>query len=274
MRPLVVMVAPNGARRTKADHAALPITPSEIARAAARCAEAGASVLHVHVRDDDGRHTLDPGRYRAAIQAIRAAVGERIVVQITTEAVGRYAPGEQIEVVRELRPEAVSLALAELIPDAAAEAEAAALLDWLRRERIAPQYILYSPQEVAWFHDLRRRGVIPQRRPFALFVLGRYAERTEAQPPDVLPFLEAHTGTDCPWSLCAFGPREGACVLTAAGLGGQVRVGFENNLWLADGRLAASNAELVEQVTAGAKLVGREVADIATARAFLAETAA
>jgi 3-keto-5-aminohexanoate cleavage enzyme len=273
MIPLVVMVAPNGARRTKADHAELPITPSEIAREAARCAEAGATVLHVHVRDDDRRHSLDAGRYRAAIAAIREAVGERVVVQITTEAVGRYAPGEQIEMVRELRPEAVSLALAELIPDPAAEAAAAAFLDWLRRERIAPQYILYSPQEVARFHDLRRRGVIPQRRPFALFVLGRYAAGTAAQPQEVLPFLEAHEDAGCPWSLCAFGPREGACVLTAAGLGGHVRVGFENNLWLADGRLAASNAELVEQVAAGARLVGRETADIATARAFLAETA-
>jgi 3-keto-5-aminohexanoate cleavage enzyme len=273
MIPLVVMVAPNGARRTKADHADLPITPFEIAREAARCAAAGASVLHVHVRDDDGRHTLDPGRYRAAMAAIREAVGERIVVQVTTEAVGRYAPAEQIDVVLELCPEAVSLALAELIPDPAAEATAAGFLDWLRRERIAPQYILYSPQEVARFHDLRRRGVIPQRRPFALFVLGRYAEGIEAQPQDMLPFLEAHEDADCPWSLCAFGPREGACVLIAAGFGGHVRVGFENNLWLADGRLAARNAELVEQVAAGAGLLGREFADVATTRAFLAETA-
>jgi 3-keto-5-aminohexanoate cleavage enzyme len=60
MTPLVVMVAPNGARRTKADHAKLPITPAEIAAEAARCAEAGASILHLHVRADDGGHTLDP----------------------------------------------------------------------------------------------------------------------------------------------------------------------------------------------------------------------
>ena len=115
--------------------------------------------------------------------------------------------------------------------------------------------------------------MIPQRRPFALLVLGRYAGQIEARPRDMLPYLAAHDA-DCPWALCAFGRREGACVLTAAGLGGHVRVGFENNLWLADGRLAASNAELVEQVAAGAGLLGREVADVATTRAFLAETAA
>src|SRR5262245_31260768 len=155
MSPLVVMVAPNGARRTKADHANLPITPAEIAGEAARCARAGASVLHVHVRSDDGRHTLDAGRYQAAIDAVRRKVGERMVIQITTEAVGRYGPAEQMAMVRELHPEAVSLALAELISDEGAASEATEFLAWLRHERIAPQYILYTPDEVVRLHDLR-----------------------------------------------------------------------------------------------------------------------
>jgi uncharacterized protein (DUF849 family) len=272
MIPLVVMVAPNGARRTKADHPNLPLTPAEIAAEAARCVEAGASILHLHVRADDGRHTLDPDRYLAAIDAVCRKLGGRMVIQLTTEAVGRYGPAEQMAVVRALRPEAVSLALAELMPDDGATDAAAAFLAWLRHERIAPQYILYTPAEVTRFHELRGRGVIPQRRPFALFVLGRYGEKTEAQPRDLLPFLAAHDG-DCPWAACAFGRREAACVLTGAGLGGHARVGFENNLWRADGALAASNAELVEPVVAGARLLGREVADIATTRAFLAATA-
>jgi uncharacterized protein (DUF849 family) len=174
--------------------------------------------------------------------------------------------------VREVHPEAVSVALTELLPDDGATDQAAAFLAWLRYERIAPQYILYAPDEVARFHDLRGRGVIPQRRPFALFVLGRYAGQVEGQPQDLLPFLAAHDA-DCPWAVCAFGRREAACVLTAAGLGGHARVGFENNLWRADGGLAASNAQLVEQVSAGARLLGRDIADVATTRAFLAATA-
>jgi uncharacterized protein (DUF849 family) len=273
MIPLVVMVAPNGARRTKADHPHLPITPAEIAREAELCAAAGATVLHLHVRDGEGRHSLDPALYRAAIDALRQRLGERMVIQITTEAVGRYAPAGQMATVREVRPEAVSLALTELIPNDEAIDDAAAFLAWLRRERIAPQYILYAPEEVARFHELRGRGVIAQRRPFALFVLGRYAERTEAEPQDVLPYLAVHD-PECPWALCAFGRRESACVLTAAGLGGHVRVGFENNLWLIGGVLAAHNAQLVEQVSAGAALLGCELADLAATRAFLAETAA
>jgi len=88
------------------------MTTEEIAREAQRCAGAGASVLHVHVRADNGSHSLDAGRYCAAIQAVQTALGERIVIQITTEAVGRFGPAEQMAVVRELHPEAVSLAVA------------------------------------------------------------------------------------------------------------------------------------------------------------------
>jgi uncharacterized protein (DUF849 family) len=77
-QPLIITIAPNGARKTKVDHPALPMTPSEIADAAATCRDAGASMIHLHVRDRQGRHTLDPDAYRAAIWAIKEAVGEEI----------------------------------------------------------------------------------------------------------------------------------------------------------------------------------------------------
>jgi uncharacterized protein (DUF849 family) len=87
---IVVMSAPNGARRGKADHPALPITPSELAEEAMALVSAGVSVLHLHVRDAAGAHTLDADAYRAAIEAIRARVGDALVLQVTTEAVGRF----------------------------------------------------------------------------------------------------------------------------------------------------------------------------------------
>ena len=272
MTPLIVTAAPNGGQWTKADHSGLPVTPAEIAREAELCCAAGATVLHLHVRDREGRHSLDPAHYRAAIAAVRSAIGEKMAIQVTTEAIGRYGPSDLMTVVRQLHPEAISVALAELIPDDAAAGAAAALLAWLRREQIAPQYLLYTPNDVARFHGLRRRGVIPQRRPFALFVLGHYAAPAEIRPRDVLPYLKAHDA-DCPWATCAVGPSELACVLTAAGLGGHAQVGFEHNFWRLDGRLAASNAELVEPIATGARLLGRGLADLATTRAFLAETA-
>jgi uncharacterized protein (DUF849 family) len=83
------MVAPNGARKTKADHPALPIGPAELAATAAACRDAGAAAIHLHVRDEAGGHSLDAGRYREATAEVRAAIGEAMIVQITTEAVGR-----------------------------------------------------------------------------------------------------------------------------------------------------------------------------------------
>ncbi len=272
--PLTIAVAPNGARRTQADHPRLPLTPAEIARDARECLEAGACMLHLHVRDGEGRHTLDADAYRAAIAAVRAEVGEGLVVQVTTEAVGCYEPEAQMAVVRDLRPEAVSLAVRELIPDSGHERAAADFLEWCRRERIAPQYILYDVEDLAWFRDLKARGVVPGGATFRLYVLGRYAAGQRSDPADLLPFLCADGGREDPWALCAFGPREAACATAAAALGGHVRVGFENNLHRPDGGVADSNAALVRAAAEGAAALGRPLADATRLRAWMASWSA
>ncbi len=266
--PLAIMVAPNGARRTQHDHPALPLTPAELASTAAGCLDAGACAIHLHVRDRQQRHSLDPDSYRAAIAAIRQAVGRRLLIQATSEAVGLFSPDDQMRMVRELRPEAVSLALRELLPDSGHEPEFARFLEWLARERILPQFILYSDGEVSQLRRLYQRGLIPFEHPWQLFVLGRYSSGQVSQPADLLPFLQ-QAEPRWPWSVCAFGPREHACALAAAALGGQVRVGFENNMRLADGGVAPDNGALVAQVKAGADLLGRPLADAETLRALL-----
>ncbi len=266
--PLIVMVAPTGARRGKADHPALPVAPGELARTAADCREAGACMIHLHVRDRDGAHTLEAEAYRTAIAAIEKAVGEGLVIQVSSEAAGRFGPEQQMAMVRELRPEAVSLGLNEIVPDPQWEAAAADFLAWLRAQRILPQYILYSPRDVARYNDLCARGVIPGERHFLLFVLGEYGSRREARAPELLPCLQA-LERPADWAVCAFGRRESACVMAAAALGGHGRVGFENNLYLSDGARAPDNAALIAQFGAGARLLGRPLADAATARSLL-----
>jgi uncharacterized protein (DUF849 family) len=267
---MLISVAPNGARRTKADHPALPIGADEIASTAAACREAGAGLIHLHVRDRDGRHTLDGDAYRAAIAAVRKAVGDSLIVQVTTEAVGMYAPEQQMAMVKDVRPEAASIALREFIPDPSHEKAAADFFAWLGRECILAQYILFSAEDAAWFGELRRRGVIPGDKVFVLYVLGRYTKGQVSSPGDLLPFLAVEEADEGPWGVCAFGAREGACALAAASLGGHPRVGFENNLWLNDGARAPDNAALVSQVALGARLLGRPLADAHAARSMLA----
>lgn len=260
--PLTLAVAPNGARRTKADHPALPLTAAELARTAAECLDAGAAMIHLHVRDAAGRHLLDAAAYREALAAITRLVGDRMVLQITSEAAGQYSPVEQMAVVRAVRPEAVSLALRELAPDAASEAALAEFLVWLKREHVAPQIIVYAPDEAMRLADLSRRGVVPWDDVPVLFVLGSYGVSSTTRPADLDPFVAPAMPKFGEWMMCAFGPDEAACALAAARAGGSVRVGFENNLWRAPGELAADNAA---QVRATAQLLREAGVTLATA---------
>src|SRR3954465_13694285 len=106
---VAIAVAPNGGRRAKADHPAIPLTIPELARVAAESLDAGAAMIHAHIRDAQGRHLLDAATYRDATAAIRRSVGEKLVIQVTSESIDRYQPAEQIAVIKAVKPEAVSL---------------------------------------------------------------------------------------------------------------------------------------------------------------------
>ncbi len=266
--PFIVMSAPNGARRGTDDHHSLPITPDEIATCAEDVADAGASIIHLHVRDGQGAHSLDPDRYRAAIAAIRGRVGDSIVVQITTEAFGLYSAEQQMAVVRELKPEAVSLALREFCPAANHESAAAEFFAWLKTEDVMPQYILYSPEEVTRFEDLRRRGIIPDDWPFVLLVLGRYSDSLQGDP-DLLGRYVEGLQQDVTWMVCCFGRSENEAVVAAARRHGHARVGFENNLELPDGTVAPDNAALVRLAAESGGDAGRHIASADDVRQML-----
>lgn len=266
--PLMIAVAPNGARKTQRDHPALPITPQELAYTAASCLDAGACMLHLHVRDENRRHSLDASRYREAIQSIRREVGDELIVQITTEAVGLYDREQQMQVVRELRPEAVSLAVREISPAGCDEALSAEFFAFLRRERIAGQYILYDEADILHFSDLLTRGIITDDRPSVLLVLGRYAENQQSDPADIPALLEVLPAVEN-WSLCAFGASEAECMFAAIRLGGHCRVGFENNMVRADSSMAENNAAQVSEIRSGAESLDREIATPSVARKLL-----
>lgn len=265
--PLILTVAPNGAYKRHADHAAVPLSAPELARDARACAEAGAAMMHLHVRETDGRHSLDPALYREALQAIRATVGDALVLQVTSEAAGVYGPAEQVQAMRELRPDAMSVALREVERPGLPAGGLAEFFHWLAGEGVMTQVILYDAADLQRWQAYRAAGTIPDAPWFLLFVLGRYREGQVAEPADLLPFLAAHGGPE-PWAVCAFGRGELACVTAAAAFGGHARVGFENNLQLADGSRAADNAALVGQTAAMARALARPLATAAQVRAL------
>ncbi len=269
IHPFVLAVSPTGATKTRADHPNIPITPNEIAREAARCLEAGACMLHLHVRRPDLNHSLEADDTRAAIAAVRREVGRRMVIQVTTEAGGKYKPAGQIELVKSLKPEAASIALREIAQSENDLSTASDFFSWMVREHVIPQIILYSSEEVQRYFDLRKRGAIPSARHWVLFVLGRHTSGQVSAPSDLFPFLELwNKGGTVPWMVCAFGQNEAACVTAAMTSGGHGRVGFENNLLLPDGSQAADNRELVNVVAQAAQLLGYPLADADTLRGW------
>ncbi len=253
------MVAPNGARKGKGEHPAVPITPAEVAATAAACRVAGATAIHLHARDEGGAHTLDPQIYARSIEAVRDAVGDGLFLQATTEAVGRYTAAEQTAAVRglALRPDGVSLALRELVPEGDDHAAARDFFAWLIESGIEPQLILYEPAELDRLAALRSAGVVPAALRHVLFVLGRYLAPGEVvEPRALLGFLERHQRDD-PWMVCAFGRKETACPAVAAAPGGDLGVGFENSTLHGDGRVAADNAERVAVIAGLVDRLGR-----------------
>lgn len=221
-RPLI-MVAPNGARLGKADHPALPLTIAETVETAQACHAQGAHALHLHVRDAEGRHSLDPGLYAEALAEL-ARVVPGLRVQITTEAAGRYGVAEQLDCLQRLRPGWASIALREVArePDLAPRVYAACA-----ELGIEVQHILFDLADIRAFADWRTRGIIGIGQDRVLLVLGSYLDRRAAEPGDLAPRLAALPPVSR-WMVCAFGPLEHTCLVAAAQVGGDCRVGFEN----------------------------------------------
>lgn len=241
----MISVAPNGGRLKKADHSQIPITLDEIVYCAAECQEAGASMIHVHIRDENGNHLLDAQGYTDVINSIHQALSDKLLVQITTESIGKYTPEQQITLVKQVRPQSASMALRELLPNKNSENEFSKFMLWLKAENILPQIILYSLEEARLLKDLIKRGVMPYNDIPVLFVLGRYTIDNKSSPIDLLAFANENHSIFGHWTICAFGKQESACAMTACLLDGHARVGFENNYYMPDGSIAKNNAQLV-----------------------------
>ena len=166
-----IFVAPNGARRTRADHPALPVTITEIVETAKACFALRAGGIHAHVRDAEGHHVLDVALYKELIAELALQVPE-MAVQITTEAVGRYSPAEQRAVVRAVGPKMVSVAVGEMFEDDDLR-EVSRFYYELHEQGTEVQHIVYSPEEFSKLAKMMMLGTLPGRNKSVLFVLGR-----------------------------------------------------------------------------------------------------
>lgn len=235
-----IMVAPNGARRTRNDHAALPMTVDQIVETAKACSLAGANGLHLHIRDAKGQHSLDAGRYRETLAALQDHA-PALEIQITTESAGIYDVPAQLACLQQLCPEWASISVREI-------ARAPQLADHVyalcAEQGTKVQHILYDPEDAAQLDRWQAQGLVRETQVDRLMVLGRYAQGMESRPADLLPFLDRGVPNN-PWMVCAFGSQEHACLARAAQYGADLRVGFENSLCSEQAAQWIDNAESV-----------------------------
>ncbi|WP_367648694.1 3-keto-5-aminohexanoate cleavage protein [Ruegeria arenilitoris] len=239
-----ILVAPNGARRRLTDHPAIPISMDQIVSTAKACYDAGARGLHLHVRDDYGRHSLDAGRYLETISELQQNV-PAMDVQITTEAGGMYDVEAQYLCLSEVKPKWASISVREV----AKNPELAARIYSLCEDQgTRVQHILYDAADTDLLIEWQTECVVKPSQVDRLLVLGRYSLDRNSVPEDI----EKFPIDTSPWMVCAFGSQEHTCLVNAALRGADVRVGFENSLTMETGQQwvdnAASVAALVAQI--------------------------
>lgn len=267
MEKVIITCAVCGAETTREDNPNLPITPEEIARSAAEAAEAGASIIHLHVRDSEGKATMDPeifGRTRDLI----AERTDAIIQFSTGGAVGM--PLEERIAPLDLAPEMATLTTGTVNfgrdvffnpPD-----YIEALARRMQEKGVRPEIEVFEPGMIKNALFFVRKGLLEMPLHFDL-VMG-VPGGIPAGVRDLVYLVES-LPEGSTWSVAGIGRHELTLGTAALVMGGHVRVGFEDNIFYHRGVLAESNAQLVERIARLAGEIGREVATPSEARKIL-----
>ena len=269
MEKLIITAAICGAEVTKEQNPAVPYTVEELVREAKSAYDAGAAIIHVHVREDDGTPTQDRDRFKVCMDAILEACPDAILIPSTGGAVGMTAE-ERLQPT-ELHPEMATLDCGTCnFGDEVFENTIPMMRAFGKRmmeNNIKPEYECFEMGHVDTVLNLVRKGQLPGAPLQFNFVLG-VPGCTTATVPNLCWLVNAIPAGST-WTATGIGRHAFSLAAAAIVMGGNVRVGFEDNLYLERGVLAKSNGELVEKVVRIAKEVGREIATPAEARAIL-----
>ncbi|TMC13282.1 MAG: 3-keto-5-aminohexanoate cleavage protein, partial [Chloroflexi bacterium] len=275
---VVVSCALTGALTTRAQCSAIPYTPVEIGEEARRAADAGAAIVHIHARNDDGTPTWSPATFRRIFEEVRAR--SDVIINFSTGSVGIPA-GERVAHISELKPEMAALNMGSMNY----------AMYSTKRKEFVHDHVFANP-----FHDIRffleamnAAGVRPEMECFDSGHIGNtrpLIDLAVLQPPYqfslVMGVLGGIPGTvrqlvhqvdslpsHSHWQVIGIGLEQWKLVAAALAMGGNIRVGLEDNFYLEEGRMASGNAELVEKAVRLARDLGREVATGAEAREIL-----
>lgn len=269
MDKLIITAAICGAEVTKEQNPAVPYTVEEIVREAKSAYDAGAAIVHVHVREDDGTPTQSKERFKECIEAIYKACPDVILIPSTGGAVGMTAE-ERLQPT-ELMPEMATLDCGTCnFGDEVFENTIPMMRSFGKRmmeNHIKPEYECFEMGHVDTVINLVKKGELPGAPLQFNFVLG-VPGCTTATVPNLCWLVNAIPAGST-WTATGIGRHAFTLAAAAIVMGGNVRVGFEDNLYLERGVLAKSNGELVAKVVRIAKELGREIATPEEARRIL-----
>ena len=269
MEKLIITAAICGAEVTKEQNPAVPYTVEEIVREAKSAVDAGAAIVHLHVREDDGTPTQSKARFKECIDAIYEVCPDVIIIPSTGGAVGMSAE-ERLQPT-ELFPEMATLDCGTCnFGDDVFENTMPMMRDFGKRmleNNIKPEYECFEMGHLDTVLKMAQKGQVPGAPMQFNFVLG-VPGCTPATVQN-LAWLVNSIPAGSTWTATGIGRHAFTMAAHAIAMGGNVRVGFEDNLNLEKGVLAKSNGELVAKVVRIAKELGREIATSAEAREIL-----
>ncbi len=268
-------------------HPGLPVTPRQIAEAAIDAAKAGAAIAHIHVRDPaTGKPSMALELYREVVERIRDS-GTDLIINLTTGPGGRFVPSEhdpkiaapgstllppeaRVEHVVALKPELCSLDLNTMWSGTAVvintPANVAKMAKLIREAGTKPELEVFDSGDIHLAHQLIKDGVLPTPALFQIVTGVRYGF---AGTPQTLAYAASLLPRDSAWAAFGIGRMEFPMLAQAFLLGGHVRVGMEDNLYLSKGKLTPSNAALCERAVSIIDQLGGAVATPQQARTIL-----
>ncbi len=286
-RKTILTCAVTGNITTRAQHPALPITPKEIAAAAVDAGKAGAAIAHLHARDPEtGKGTMELRYFEEIVDRIRQS-GSDVIINLSTGEGGRFVPDEndpkvaapgttlappadRVAHVKALRPAICTLDLNTMFSGSAVvintPRNVEIMAGIINEAGVKAELELFDSGDLQMAKHLLAKGVL-KSPPMIQLVLGvRYSAPAD---PATLHYLSSQLPEDAVWAAFGIGRSEFPILAQAWLLGGHVRVGLEDNIYIREGVLAHDNAELVEKGVDIVEKLGGSMATPAEAKEIL-----
>ena len=286
-RKVMISCAVTGSADTPGKNPAVPVTPQQIAESAIDAAKAGAAIVHIHVRDPQTtKPSMEFDHYREVVDRIRSS-GIDVVINLTTGPGGRFVPGlddpkefgpattlrsvkERVQHIVALKPEICSLDMGSMNMGNTVFVNSVAYLEamatTIRDAGVTPELEVFETGHLLLAKRMIENGFI---RPPGMFQICLGISWAQPATPEAMTYMRSLLPPDSPWFAFGISLYQFPMVAQAVLLGGNVRVGMEDNIYLARGQLAPSNAALVEKAGKIIKVLGDHVATPADARQML-----